>query len=490
MKSVYRTLLAAVCLLAGGYTASAQRIDITDPRVAIVNDRMDISLRVEASQLDLGTCEQLKLEFVIEGDGSRLLLPEVIYTGRLRNLYERRNELLSEQYVMAPYHIENKVRKNKTYALDYVVSVPFYPWMQHASIAVNEYRHNCEGDYQTSSRALVADVNPLQELERPTEWNPRPEVYRKMISFLVPEVEEVKRRTAIAELHIDYPVNVYEVRPAFGNNAIELQAADNLMRTVTGNDMITVNALNIMGYASPDGPYAGNELLAKNRSEGFKRYMVNKYGSIAHNVVTSWTAEDWAELRKMVVDSNIPGRNEVLSIIDNDLLGPDAKDKALQAVEPWSSVYKVILNEMYPTLRRIELTVDYAIENVNDDDKAKELIYTNPSMLSLSEMYRVANLYEPGSKEYLDVYRIAADLYPNDFIANNNAAAAMMMAGNTEGAKAYLEKVENNMDSAYINLGAYYYIEGDLQKAEHYFRLAKNAGVEQADQNLRLLKGE
>ena len=488
MKSIYKTLLAAVCLLGAG-TAAAQKIDITEPKVAVSDGRMDIALKIEASQLDLRSNAHLILEFVVEGDGSRLVLPEVVYTGRLRNLYERRNETLAGQYVSAPYHVENKVKGNKTYTLDYAVSVPFYPWMQHASVAVNEYLHSCAGDYQTGSRALVADVNPLRELEKPTVWEPSPEVYRKMIAFLVPEVETIKKRAAITELYIEYPVNVYEVRPAFGNNVEELRKADELMRAVTGNDLITVDTLNIMGYASPDGPYAGNERLAKNRAEGFKRYLIDKYGyPITRTANTQWRAEDWAGFRKMAISSNLAGRSEVLSIVDNGDLNPDAKEKALQTIQPWSDNYSIILHDMFPKLRRIELKADYTVQNINDDAKARELVYTNPGLLSLSEMYRVANLCEPGSKEYLDVYRIAAAQYPNDIIANNNAVAALLMAGDTEGAKPYLENMEHNINQAYINLGAYYYIEGDLKKAEHYFMLARAAGIEQAEQNLRLLK--
>ena len=489
MKSTYKNILAAACLLCAGYTASAQKIEITNPKSAVINSRLDIAFSISASDLDLGCDGQLKLEFAVEGEGSRLLLPQVIYIGRIRNLYARRNELLSGQYALPPYHIENRVRANKTYKLDYVVSIPYYPWMEHANISMNEYLHNCSGDYQIGSRALVADINPLREVVKPTEWNPQPDVYRKMVCFMVPEVEQVKKRAALAELYIGYPVNVYEVRPAFGDNAMELLKADELMRSVTTNELITLNSLNITGYASPDGPYAGNERLAKNRSEGFKRYLINKYNAVSRDAKTNWIAEDWAGFREMVFKSDLPNRNEMMSIIDDDRLSPDAKDKALQAVEPWSEAYKVILENMYPKLRRIILTADYTVQNVNDE-RAKELIYTDPEMLSLSEMYRLANLYKPGSREYLDVYRIAAEQYPNDIIANNNAAAALMMIGDTESAKQYMQKLEDNINRAYINLGAYYYIEGDMQKAEHYFLLARAAGIEQADQNLRLMKGE
>lgn len=103
-------------------------------------------------------------------------------------------------------------------------------------------------------------------------------------------------------------------------------------------------------------------------------------------------------------------------------------------------------------------------------------------------MYRAAASFDPGSPDYLKIYETAVREYPDDRIANNNAAAALLAEGETGKAKAYLEKGEENDPAAYLNLGTYYYIEGDLSKAEHYFRLAQQAGVQQAEQNLRLLQ--
>jgi len=84
------------------------------------------------------------------------------------------------------------------------------------------------------------------------------------------------------------------------------------------------------------------------------------------------------------------------------------------------------------------------------------------------------------------VYEIAARQYPNDVIANTNAAAALLQEGNTEGALPYLEKTQSH-DASLINYGAYHYIMGDLEQAVEYFTKAKAAGVAQAEHNLKLV---
>jgi tetratricopeptide (TPR) repeat protein len=290
------------------------------------------------------------------------------------------------------------------------------------------------------------------------------------------------------ELDINFPVNVTEVRPSYMNNPAELRRADSLVVLLSGNELININGINIRGYASPEGRYANNERLAKGRSEGFKCYLINKYPHIDHirNATTMWTAEDWEGLALLVEQSDLPNKQEVLAVVLDGSMAPDTKEQVLQKIGKWSEVYKPMLDEMFPKLRRIELRVDYTVQNLSDA-QARELLYTNPDMLSLEEIYRVARFYQPSDVQYRKVYEIAVSQYPDDVIANNNAAAAFLREGDAESALPYLQKIEGN-PASYINYGAYYYMTGDAAKAIEYFNMAKGAGAEQADHNLRLIK--
>ena len=114
-----------------------------------------------------------------------------------------------------------------------------------------------------------------------------------------------------------------------------------------------------------------------------------------------------------------------MAVVLDGSMAHDTKETVLQKIGQWSNVYKPMLDNMFPKLRRIERRVDYTVQKL-DDSKARELLYTQPNLLSMEEIYRVARYYEPGSKQYRQVYEIAARQYPNDMIANNNAAAALL----------------------------------------------------------------
>lgn len=486
-----KTLYATLILIAVGLTANAQEarkgIAINNPAIDITGEMLTISMEVAASDLGIKCDGQTILEFAVESTDRRLVLPAIIYTGGERYHYERRRALLSDSYSMEPYEI-HKVRKNRTYTTAYRIEIPYYSWMEHASISWREYTHDCSGENLSDSGLLVADLNPAPVYVEPEVWAPNPALFANLVGFLVPRVEDVKDRASMIELPIGFPVNVTEVRPDFGNNRYELSRADSLMTMLQGNELIDIRGVNIKGYASPEGKYSVNERLAKGRSHSFKQYLVNRYPDNAYirNAHIEWEPEDWEGFGRLVeADNTVAQKQDVLSIVYDKSIGADAKDQMLQNIVWWSQNYKVILKEMYPKLRRIELSVNYTVKNLTDN-KARELIYTDPGMLSLDEMFRVARYYEPGSKQYREVYEIAARQYPNDIVANNNAAAALLQEGNAEDALPYLEKTRGN-DSSLINYGAYWYISGDLEKATEYFEKAKAAGIEQAEHNLRLI---
>lgn len=481
-KSIYTTFI----LLFAVHAAQAQ-VRISGASAEVSGKNIEVAAHIAASGLEMGCDGRIVVEFSIEDREHRLVLPPVVFSGAQRTRYEHRRALLSGQYNIEPYKEFGKVRKRDSYTLDYALTVPGYSWMEHASLTYREYVHDCSGDNLAGSGTLIADLNPAPVYVEPEIWAPNPAYYPNLVSFLMPEVEEVKARASMIELRIGFPVNVTEVRPAFGDNQKELMRADSLVTLLQSNELIDIRSVNIRGYASPEGRYEVNERLARGRSQNFQKYLADKYPSNPYirNAATSWVPEDWEGFGRLIRDCDIPGKTDVLAIVNDPAIAPDTKDRMLQNIQWWSDNYKVILKEMYPQLRRIELKVDYTVHNLTDA-QARELLYTHPEMLSLEEIYRVARYYEPGSKQYREVYEIAARQYPDDVIANNNAAAALLQEGNAEEALPYLEKMRGD-DASLINYGTYYYIMEDLDKAVEYFNKAKEAGIEQADHNLTLI---
>ena len=137
--------------------------------------------------------------------------------------------------------------------------------------------------------------------------------------------------------------------------------------------------------------------------------------------------EDWEGLRKAVEASTLPDKQEILRIID-EVPNPDARDAELMKLSD-GTTYRILLNHYYPPLRRTDYTIAFNVKDFSVEE-ARGYLKTNPKLLSLNEMFLVAQSYPPDSKEFKEVFDIAVRLYPNDPVAIVNSAAADIENGN------------------------------------------------------------
>lgn len=191
----------------------------------------------------------------------------------------------------------------------------------------------------------------------------------------------------------------------------------------------------------------------------------------------NWEGEDWIGLRNTIKASNLSDRDEILKVLDiSDINKRKAQLKALNG----GRTYRMLLDDYYPALRRIDYTLAY-IARPFDVNEAKQVIKTKPQYLSLNEMFVVANTYPKDSPEFKEVFDIAVRLYPTDPVAQQNTAALEIERGATEAGIERLQKI--NTPEAWNNLGVAYAKKKEYQKALEYFSKAANAGVKAAAAN-------
>jgi hypothetical protein len=147
------------------------------------------------------------------------------------------------------------------------------------------------------------------------------------------------------------------------------------------------------------------------------------------------------------------------------------------------ATYRYMLINIFPKLRRTVYELQYNVTPFTVEEGKKKL-ETNPLLLSLNEMFLIAETYPTGSTEFQRVFDIAVKTYPESEIANFNAAANALYSKNINAAKMYLENVETH-DNAYLNnMGMLAAIQGNVDEATNYFRKAVEEGSEEAVKNL------
>lgn len=495
-------------------------------------DSLHIDLLLDLSNITAGSAEAFLFTPVLRSADRMQELPAVIVSGRRRARADHRRQALQP----APGYIApfcTLYSKNKKDSIPYRLSIAYSPWMQHASLVLMREERDCcrmkilgveslIADLDLSSpfsvpqgqiamakeepvQAQPATVQPLQPqpvtppavIERreapaasPSETTARTCLpcmeCTAMVTYLTPDVETRKNRSESATLYIDYPTGVYEVRPDFRHNRAELQKLDSLLRPLTAGNLASISAISICGYASPDGTYIDNETLASNRARCFEQYMRATYRLKHSPYKVSFIAEDWDGLVELLQQRPMPHSDEVLSLIARTGIF-QGREKQLMDLRG-GTVYRELLKSYFPQLRRIRVSVGYEARAFNIEEAAS-LIYTHPRLLSLQEMYRVAAFYRPGTEQYREVYEIAAYHFPDDVLANINAASAVIMAGDPISAHQYLDKVADDPRS-WNDFGVLAYLEGDLKKAEEWFRKALGVEPEKARKNLMKMKNE
>lgn len=515
--------LLAFLLFGACASLSAQRVKVLCRSMEVVDDSLHLHLEMDMSNIRLNSSTAVIFTPLLVSPVRWMDLPPVVMSGARRFRFDRRSFALQAGRgvkQVSPHLVLIENGKLTFSDVRYRVSVPYASWMQGSDLLLRyEMKDCCDRQLlgvDTLSRHIHIERAPLEQAPPPStsisqsaSVTPAVSVappihsvhsipvvkdavsYLPMLSFLRPKVSQRKHNTENVVLYIDYPIGRDDVYPDYKNNRRELDKIDCLLAPLVddGQDeeqLFTLERIRVCGYSSPDGIFRDNEQLAASRSRLFAGYLRGTYLLSGLPLETTSVPEDWDGLERLLCDHRPPYADVALEVIRNYTIfgGREKKLMELQAGVP----YRDMLKYFFPRLRRIEVSVQYWVRPVSGDE-ALRLLSTRPELLSLDEMYQVAQRYRPGTDEYREVYEIAACRFPNEVVANINAASAVMLTGDLLSAQSYLSKASSDA-RAWNNLGVLALMKGDKQQAAVWFRKALSVEPEKAGNNLRQIERE
>ena len=422
MKRILTTtgLFLGACFLLSAQETGNNRLVIERKMVERADSWLVVDMTVDLSSLKVASDRSIQYLPTVRRGDSLAVLPPLIVNGRARHiLYERMDRDRMENNEFEVY------RKNGTeQKVDYLVKIPYRAWMNRADVSMVTDLCGCGWKALQNDKSRLFAVN----LKAP-EMKPVP-------AFLAPAAEEVKRRALNGQAYLDFPVNSIVIRPDYRKNPGELAAIRSTIEAVENNKNATITHVSIKGFASPEGAYANNERLAEGRAEALLGYVKELYDFSGVPCDVASEPEDWQGLETRLAASDIEGREEALAIIRaGEPADPDALEWKLKQLP----AYRQILADIYPALRRSDYVVEYNIRNFTLEE-ARDIIYRDPSQLSLEEMHRVALSYPAGSDEFKEVFEIAVRMYPDDPVSNLNAANIALQNRQADKARRYLAK--------------------------------------------------
>ena len=462
-------IFAAICLFFGA-AAGAQELKeyMTDPlgvSLSLEGSNLDVSVDLNIEELLVKNNTLVTLTPVLINGEDSTCLSTVGFYGRRRWFWYQRNE----DRVPDAFKEFSVREKDIPQTWSWKESLPFEEWMNGSTLALRRQVYGCCNEVR---------YEDMVDLGHFVQYIPK-------FIFITPEYETVKSRHVEGRAYVDFPLSKTVIYPDYRDNQREIGKILASIDTLKRDSDIEIKSLSIKGFASPEGPYDNNTRLAKGRTEALKTYVSNLYSFSDNFITTSFESENWEGLREYVLASGISHRQEILDIIDIENRDPDTKEWILKSRYP--EEYKYLLANCYPALRRSDYYIEYTVRNYSDIAEIERVFRTSPGKLSLHELYLLASKYEIGSPEFEQVFDVAVTLYPEDELANTNAAGAALKAGRLDKAGEYLAKAGDSAHAEYFR-GIYSWLSGDRDGALEHFAKAEKGGIAEASDAISKIK--
>ncbi|MBR2049634.1 MAG: DUF3868 domain-containing protein, partial [Rikenellaceae bacterium] len=276
MKRFFAILTALFCLA----EADAQAIfngDVTikDFSFKRNGDYMYLDMNIDLSSLDVHNNRATLLSpFIVNGDQAVDLHSIGVY-GRRRYFTYVRNDwsTLGKEGDMI---IKEKECPD---VIKYKASIPYEEWLNGAMVVIGNRTYGCCNKILDERFAELGSYHHY--------------IYKPQFVFVRPTAEAVKTRSLAGSAFVDFVVSQTVIRPEYRNNQVELAKIIGTIDSVRNDKDITITAVSIKGFASPESPYSNNTRLAKGRTEALKKYVSNLYKFPAGFISTSYEPENW-----------------------------------------------------------------------------------------------------------------------------------------------------------------------------------------------------
>ncbi|MBR2065239.1 MAG: tetratricopeptide repeat protein [Bacteroidales bacterium] len=249
------------------------------------------------------------------------------------------------------------------------------------------------------------------------------------------------------ELEIIFKVSKIEIDSSVFNNEITFGKILAAVDKIYSSPKFKVDKIEIAGYASPEGSRSFNNWLGENRAKALIDYIIEsrpQYNLTADNFRLRNGEENWPGLRRLLLESKIEEKNQVIEIIDTDLPDDEKKQK-IKAIDN-GKIWKKMLDQVYPHLRCARYL---AVYYDSTQDEAVDVINEANQMVREGRYAEAFEHLKP---------------YDDDFRAYNTIGVSLMMQGEFEKALPWFEKaLDTDFKAAQENIDV---IDAELKYEE------------------------
>ena len=281
---------------------------------------------------------------------------------------------------------------------------------------------------------------------------------------------------------------MFQIQQANVRNNKDVKALNAAAAATKKDSLRTVQGIEVISAASPDGGVELNEKLATKRQDNTVKFLKRQKNNQAA-IDAKYIAQDWEGFQQLVNESNIQDKELILNVLSQY---QDPAEREAQ-IKNLSAAYTELAKDILPKLRRSQLALT-VIKAGKTDAQILDLAKNNPSELNIEELMYAATIAAT-AEDAATFTEANASQNPDNWRAVNNLAALQFTKGEFDNTKATLanaannggaEAAETNFNNALLAL-----VDNNTEDAAAF--LGKAASIEQLNEAqgvLSIQKGE
>lgn len=440
------SLTFALFITCSVYAEQTPTAKITNVSVKENNKNVTVSFNVFVPKV--GADEQFILTPVLYNTEGSKSLTSITFTGNKKIITEKRSKETTGKEITNKSTTGKDIIGKEKQNIPYKVVIPYEDWMSEVSLRINSSLDAC-GEINIlaslnilDNKLIYYDVKPMLSASIVKPQMTALQNFDKTASFLYPvsdyanRYEIFEQRRESGSLVISFQQGFWSIDPFYKNNRQTLAQVNKVLDLIDADPNATLKKIVIVGLASPEGSLEKNDILAEKRANSLKYYIGErvKYDPDLFEIING--SEDWAGLKQLVENSRMPGRWQILEILEKYSVrgGREMELMKLNSGDP----YRYMAEYFFPQLRNAGYVQLY-YESTPDVETVK-----------LNSAIRLLN-----NRQFEQALPILLSIRVDKQL-ENTIGVCYMMIGDYAQAAAYFEKaiVNDNKDAsdATINL--------------------------------------
>ena len=154
----------------------------------------------------------------------------------------------------------------------------------------------------------------------------------------------------------------HQVNPSLYDNAASLDSVLTSLKKVVADSRITIEGIEVVGYASPEGRAGYNQQLSERRAQAFVEYIASHVPGLDLQILRAeGHGEDWNSFVRLLTDQPLDVAS-IDALLQQAQEHPERIDNIEYQIRRKAG--NVLKQKYYPQLRRIEINVRMKISDL------------------------------------------------------------------------------------------------------------------------------